>query len=836
MSYCINPQCNYRENLDSAKQCQNCETSLVIRDRYHVIRSLLASPHPYTDIFEVKDQQDGNKCKILKVLIQKHPKLIELFEQEQRLLKELKHPGIPRGEDAFTMRLRNRQELHCLVMERIEGETLEQFLHHQGPIPQLQAFQWLRQIVTILEFIHQNNWFHRDIKPSNIMLKPDGQLVLIDFGTARKLTETVVNGCSVTIIYSDGYTAPEQLAGHAVPQSDFYALGRTFVHLLTGLPPNHTTLDLEHWRQATRYPIATSLATLLDRLMLPDPKQRPKTAQEILQKLQQIEISLWVTQPWSNRSQKFQTAVQIHDRYRPLKPLTGNRLVKLCTVEDSQTGTERLLQILMIPDPKAVKAFQRQAIVLAKLRHPGVPRVEEIGGYFDLMICEPYERLLPCLVLEKIAGQSLQDKLRDYPKGCPEDLVLRWLNQAVNILKQLHSHGLIHQNLQPSNLILRQGSQQLVLTDFGITLSHQANWLQRRNQPAPKPFQTYQAPEQMTGVVVDQRADFYALGLICIYLLTGQHPSRLVHPKTGELQWRKWTRVKPSLADLLDHLIQPEVYQRPDNATAIQAALSNLRQKSRQFPILSVFKTLWETINSVSTAVDATHHWMLRIGFQMVRVMLLAGLGGALGAGAGFWLVYSSPLRGAIHYLLYLKVAIGLQHPILVTPAILLFGLAGLGTAWGLMPVVNSNSSSDGWISGLNAGLGYALAWVSWQWIPDGQICHVFAWVTGIAALFLPGSLGLRRDRSMFYAAITTAGTAATFFKVAQLKLWQPGFLLALFPFAGSNIRIDNLTFWDSLVFFGLLGIVSALWLGVSHFLILPLLHWFQRSLLPQLN
>jgi serine/threonine protein kinase len=509
---------------------------------------------------------------------------------------------------------------------------------------------------------------------------------------------------------------------------------------------------------------------------------------------------------------------------------TLNRLVKLCVVEDSQTGTERLLKILMVPDPKAIKAFQRQAMVLAKLRHPGLPQIESVGGYFDLAISEPYERLLPCMVTENIVGQSLQDKLRDYPRGCPEELVLRWLHLAVNMLKRLHSYGLVHRNLQPSNLILRQGSQQLALTDFGIALSHQANWFQRRHQPSPKPFQTYQAPEQFTGVTIDQQTDFYALGLVCIHLLTGQHPSRLVHPKTGELQWRKRVQVTPALADLLDQMVQPEIYQRPDNATVIQDALSNLRQKPRQFSVLSAVKAGWNTVDTVVTAVDETQHWMIRTCFQIARIILLAGLGGEIGTSAGFWLVYSSPLRSAIHHLLRLKVEIGLSAPIMLTPAILVFGLAGLCTAWGLGSVVSSDHSSNGWILGSWTGLGYALAWVSWQWIPDGQIAYVFAWITGIAALFLPGSLGLRRYRAMFYGIITATGTSATFFNLAESQVWRPGYVLTLFPFIGSNIPITSVTFWDSAIFFCLLGMVAAFWFGVSHFLALPVLGWFQRT------
>jgi serine/threonine protein kinase len=93
------------------------------------------------------------------------------------------------------------------------------------PITQAQAIDWLQQLVDILEKVHRLNYFHRDIKPQNIMRKPNGQLVLIDFGTAREVSETymakVEGGLNVTGIVSPGYTPPEQTNGKAVPASDF---------------------------------------------------------------------------------------------------------------------------------------------------------------------------------------------------------------------------------------------------------------------------------------------------------------------------------------------------------------------------------------------------------------------------------------------------------------------------------------------------------------------------------------------------------------------------------------------------------------------------------------
>lgn len=239
--------------------------------------------------------------KVLKVLTSNHPKHVELFQREAQVLTRLQHHGIPKVEPNayFLFFAKNQLEpLHCLVMEKIEGLNLQQYIKKRGnPIDQKLAIQWLAQLATILQEVHSQNFFHRDIKPSNIMLRVDGQLVLIDFGTVREITESFVLKQAfgeVTGIVSAGYTPPEQLQGQALPQSDFFALGRTFVYLLTGQAPSifyDVQTDKLRWRQAVP-DLSPQLADLLDRLMAQLPNQRPQTAQDIYQQLTEIHTTL----------------------------------------------------------------------------------------------------------------------------------------------------------------------------------------------------------------------------------------------------------------------------------------------------------------------------------------------------------------------------------------------------------------------------------------------------------------------------------------------------------------------------------------------------------------
>jgi serine/threonine protein kinase len=299
MLYCLNPKCSQRQNSDTATKCEACNTPLFIKNRYLPIRPLcnLDTPYRYSEIFEVKDIKDNNTLKVLKVLMKNDSKIVELFEQEANILSQLTHPGIPKAEENFSLYFNNSQELLCLIMEKIKGQNLQQWLNENDnePISQDLALYWLKQITKILAYVHQNGFFHRDIKPSNIILKPNGKLALIDFGTAREITQTVINGHTVTFVCSYGYTAPEQFQRKVVPQSDFFALGRTFVHLLTGQHPSNLACS-----SVTGHLIWPSLASdispifanFIDRLMEPSLEKRPKNTQEILREREQVILQI----------------------------------------------------------------------------------------------------------------------------------------------------------------------------------------------------------------------------------------------------------------------------------------------------------------------------------------------------------------------------------------------------------------------------------------------------------------------------------------------------------------------------------------------------------------
>jgi serine/threonine protein kinase len=310
MSYCFNPYCSKPNNFKQQDQCHSCGASLLLHQRYRGIKLLgksqLALTIEVTDeVIDIKSnqlKQDNHtpSSKVLKVLLTDYPKAVELFQQEAQVLAQMNHAGIPKlSEDGyFSFQPQWQQNpVYCLVIEKIAGVDLEQWLQDDNITLSLeQAQDWLKQLSAIIAKLHQQQYFHRDIKPSNIILQPNGKLALIDFGAARKVTHTYLGKVGVnqgvTSIGTPGYIAPEQIDGAALPQSDFFSLGRTLVHLLTGKHPQELAKDLATreliWRDRAPQ-VSVAFADLLDEMMSYLPSQRPVNVEAIINNLVKVE-------------------------------------------------------------------------------------------------------------------------------------------------------------------------------------------------------------------------------------------------------------------------------------------------------------------------------------------------------------------------------------------------------------------------------------------------------------------------------------------------------------------------------------------------------------------
>jgi eukaryotic-like serine/threonine-protein kinase len=166
--------------------------------------------------------------------------LREQFEQEASVLARLIHPNLVRVTDYF-----EQDDNAYLVMDFVDGRSLADVILQEGAQSEAKTGEWTRQLLEALAYCHAQGVVHRDIKPQNIILKPDGVVVLVDFGLVKlwdaddPRTRTVMRGMG-----TPEYAPPEQYSiskDHTGPPSDVYSLGATLYHLLTGQAPATAT-------------------------------------------------------------------------------------------------------------------------------------------------------------------------------------------------------------------------------------------------------------------------------------------------------------------------------------------------------------------------------------------------------------------------------------------------------------------------------------------------------------------------------------------------------------------------------------------------------------------
>lgn len=204
----------------------------IIRERYKIIKEIARGGMGI--VYLAKDLLTNSNVALKTSSWASEQKTREGFETEAKLLARLDHPGLPKVRDYFLL----DDNFQALVMDFVEGETLAHILesgrYRVGPALDTDiVIGWSLQILDILRYLHGFTppVIHRDIKPNNVTLKPDGTIVLLDFGLAKGSMQSVVSGGS-------GYSSLEQLNLTTTDaRSDIYALGATLYHLLTKTTP-----------------------------------------------------------------------------------------------------------------------------------------------------------------------------------------------------------------------------------------------------------------------------------------------------------------------------------------------------------------------------------------------------------------------------------------------------------------------------------------------------------------------------------------------------------------------------------------------------------------------
>lgn len=202
---------------------------------------------------------------------------------EAHLMKRLDHPALPRIVDIID----NGITIY-VVMDYVEGQSLDKVLNEYGAQPEELVVGWAKQLCDALSYLHSQkpSIIYRDMKPANVMLKPEGNIKIIDFGIAREYKEQKLS--DTTVLGTKGYAPPEQYSGQTDPRSDIFALGMTMHHLLTGVDPRNGEpyAPVRQWNPE----LSEGIEIIIDRCVEPAAENRYQSCADLLYDLEHPEL------------------------------------------------------------------------------------------------------------------------------------------------------------------------------------------------------------------------------------------------------------------------------------------------------------------------------------------------------------------------------------------------------------------------------------------------------------------------------------------------------------------------------------------------------------------
>ena len=282
-------KCTHEGNLPSALFCKHCgEPIKIIKQiRQYQVLQILAAEAGITNyvVCEKKDALQNSyqffNLQEIKIEISQINQWEPIFIRMANTFKNIVNQGMPKFIDFFV-----EGEYKYLLMERLFGENLEQYIQQQKTVSSQQGIQWIIEVCEVLDYLHnqQPAIIHGDIQPLNLFIRKQGnRIVLQNFRSIKQIGMP-----TSTFLYSGIYVAPEQKYGQLLIQSDIYALGVTLIFILTGKNPE-TFYHQEDWSNQFHLEGADNITTKLQQIILqavqPNPENRYSTAKELAQAL-----------------------------------------------------------------------------------------------------------------------------------------------------------------------------------------------------------------------------------------------------------------------------------------------------------------------------------------------------------------------------------------------------------------------------------------------------------------------------------------------------------------------------------------------------------------------
>lgn len=270
------------------------QAGMVLQNRYEIIKVI--GKGGMSTVYQARDLKNQNLLAVKDIARSGREENQEMEQKlavaEGHMLKQLDNPHLPKIYEII-----DNPDSFMLVMDFIEGVSLDKVILQTGAQPMDRVLNWGMQICEVFHYLHNQPTpiIYRDMKPANVILKPDGNLMMIDFGTARTLKQGVTMQADTICIGTAGFAAPEQFGGigQSTERTDIFCLGATLYNLITGHSPCDRPvgiLPLEQWNPALAN---TPISEIIYKCTRNDPNERYQTAMELHEDLRLASIGAY---------------------------------------------------------------------------------------------------------------------------------------------------------------------------------------------------------------------------------------------------------------------------------------------------------------------------------------------------------------------------------------------------------------------------------------------------------------------------------------------------------------------------------------------------------------
>ncbi len=525
--------------------------------------------------------------------------LRDWFLREAEALAKLDHASIRHVYDVGVA-----GNLAYRIGNWIDGEGLHEAVGRGArPVPDVHTMA--RSLLNGLEHAHNRGVIVRRLVPAGLLLSPGGRVTLTDLRFCSHTLPAIPETERPSGLH---FMAPEIRRGAAGdPASDVYGAGAVLYYAITGVEPPECPADIVPPTQL-RAACPAALERVLLRALRETPAKRYLTSREMLEDfaseagdfstaslLQDAAAPTATSDSTRQWEQRLRRA--LGDDYELLNELGAGGFGRVYRVRDlhlERIVALKVLHPMLLQDPAVVERFRREAQLAARLSHPNLVNIYEIGGRSGLL----------WYTMEFVEGPNLAHRVEaDGPM--PFERVLRLMREGLSALSHAHGTGLVHRDVKPENLLFeRSGS--LRITDFGLAIAIRGQGMfggATSQSGTPR----FASPEQLLGERVDGRSDLYSLAAVAYFALLGRPPFDGSTPV--QVLARQTTNALPDLRA-----------ERPDVGEEIERVL----RRALKADVNARYPTAGEFLSALNRAAkrDAKpgeHAWLQTMGRLLKR-------------------------------------------------------------------------------------------------------------------------------------------------------------------------------------------------------------------------